>query len=156
MPPFPPDAARNAPCPRRHPVTDSRHGYSRTDPYAWLRATNWQDVFRDPALLDPEIRAHLEAENAYQEALMADTRELQERLFAEMKGRIKEDDSSVPMRDGPWSYGTLYVAGGQQPKFFRVAEGSDERRILLDGDREAEGKPYFRKFARSPPSALGL
>ena len=60
-----------------------------------------------PRVLDPEIRAHLEAENAYQAALMADTEALQKTLFAEMKGRIKEDDSSVPMKDGPFAYGTV-------------------------------------------------
>ena len=56
---------------------------------------------RDPALLDPEIRAHLDAENAYTAAQMADTEALQQKLFAEMKGRIKEDDASVP---APVSY----------------------------------------------------
>ena len=55
---------------------------------------------RDPGVLAPEIRAHLEAENAYTQAVMADTEELQQQLFAEMKGRIKEDDSSVPAPDG--------------------------------------------------------
>ena len=57
----------------RHEVSDVRHGITRTDDYAWLRADNWQEMFRDPSLLDPAIRAHLEAENAYQTALMADT-----------------------------------------------------------------------------------
>ena len=76
------------------------------DDYAWLRAANWQAVMRDPAQLDPAIRAHLEAENAYAEAFMADTKELQAQLLAEMKGRIKEDDASVPAPDGPFAYYT--------------------------------------------------
>ena len=82
--------------PRRDPLSDTRHGITRTDDYGWMRAENWQDVFRDPSTLDPAIRIHLEAENAYQSSLMADTKDLQERLFDEMKGRIKEDDFSVP------------------------------------------------------------
>jgi oligopeptidase B len=137
-------ASLEPPRAERRPVATTHHGITRTDEYAWLRAENWQEVFRDPGALDPGIRAHLEAENAYQEALMADTKALRERLFAEMKGRIKEDDSSVPMRDGPYSYGMLYVAGGEQPSFFRVADGGAEREIILDGDREARGKAYFR------------
>ena len=101
-------------------------------------------MFRDPSVLDPEIRAHLEAENAYQAALMADTAELQKALFAEMKGRIKEDDSSVPMKDGPYAYGSSFRLGGEQPRYFRTPREGGEEAILLDGDAEAAGKAYFR------------
>ncbi|KQZ16476.1 peptidase S9 [Mesorhizobium sp. Root552] len=139
-------AFRTATPPRaeQHPVSDTRHGFSRTDEFSWMRADNWQEVFRDPALLDTDIRVHLEAENAYQEKLMADTAGLQKVLFGEMKGRIKEDDSSVPMKDGPYAYGSSFKLGGEQPRYFRrPREGGDEQ-ILLDGDTEAEGKAYFR------------
>nr|WP_210311475.1 S9 family peptidase [Rhizobium leucaenae] len=135
--PTPPAAAKK-------PVTDTRHGISRSDDYAWLRADNWQAMFKDTSILDPEIRAHLEAENAYMNAAMADTKELQKALFAEMKGRIKEDDSSVPVKDGPFAYGTLYVTGGEQPHYFREARNGGERKLLLNGDKENEGKSYFR------------
>ena len=128
----------------QRPVTDERHGIVRVDEYAWLRADNWQDVFRDPSLLDPAIRAHLEAENAYQAAMMADTGELRKTLFAEMKGRIKEDDSSVPMKDGPFAYGSSFKKGGEQPRYFRTPRDGGAEDIILDGDAEAEGKAYFR------------
>src|SRR5690606_20371893 len=88
-----------APRAEERPVEDTRHGITRIDEYAWLRADNWQEVFRNPSVLDPAIRTHLEAENVYHTALMEDTAALREKLFAEMKGRIKEDDSSVPMKD---------------------------------------------------------
>jgi oligopeptidase B len=123
---------------------DEHHGIRRTDDYAWLRAGNWQEVFRDPDVLASDIRAHLEAENAYQEKLMADTTELQAKLFQEMKGRIKEDDSSVPMKDGPYAYGTSFKLGGQHPRYFRTPRDGGEQAIFLDGDAEAEGHPYFR------------
>jgi oligopeptidase B len=126
------------------PVTFETHGISRQDDYGWLRADNWQDVMRDPSVLDADIRTYLEAENAYQEAKMAPTKELQEKLFAEMRGRIKEDDSSVPSPDGPFAYGLKYETGGQQPIFFRTPRDGGEETILLHGDREAEGKAYFR------------
>ncbi len=133
------------PVAQKRPVTDTRHGIVRTDDYAWLRADNWQEVFRDPSLLDPAIRAHLEAENAYQQTMLEDTAELRKQLFAEMKGRIKEDDSSVPLRDGRFAYGTSFVTGGEQPRYFRVpAAAGGPQEVLLDGDREAEGKAYFR------------
>ncbi|MCA1968593.1 MAG: S9 family peptidase, partial [Rhizobium sp.] len=133
----------------KKPVSDTRHGITRTDDYAWMRAENWQAMFKDPTLLDAELRRHLEAENAYMEAAMADTKTLQKQLFAEMKGRIKEDDSSIPMKDGPFAYGTAFVTGGEQPRYFRIPRDADhkdesQRHLLLDGDKEATGKDYFR------------
>ncbi|MGF7007434.1 S9 family peptidase [Aminobacter sp. BE322] len=133
-----------APETERRPVSDTRHGITRVDEYAWLRADNWQEVFRDPSLLDPAIRAHLEAENRYQAELMADTAELRKALFGEMKGRIKEDDSSVPMKDGPFAYGSSYKKGGEQPRYFRIPSAGGSEEIILDGDKEAEGQAYFR------------
>jgi oligopeptidase B len=121
-----------------------RHGVTLSDDYHWLRAANWQEVMRDPSRLDAAIRAHLEAENAYTEAVMAPTAALRERLFAEMKGRIKEDDSSVPSPDGPYAYATRYVAGGQQPLIVRTLRDGGGEHVLLDGNREAEGRAHFR------------
>ncbi len=127
------------------PITLETHGITRQDDYAWLRAENWQDVMRDGrASLANDIEAYLDAENAYQEAIMAPTRELQEKLFAEMRGRIKEDDSSVPSPDGPYAYGIKYVTGGQHPKYLRTKRDGSDEEIILDGDKEAEGKAYFK------------
>lgn len=138
-----------APSVAKKPVTDTRHGITRTDDYAWLRADNWQQMFKDTSILDPEIRSYLEAENAYMDAAMGDTKELQAQLFVEMKGRIKEDDSSIPMKDGPFAYGSAFVTGGEQPRYFRIPRDGDPkeeglRELLLDGDKEATGKDYFR------------
>jgi oligopeptidase B len=137
---FPPVAP---PMTEERPFHDTRHEITRTDEFAWLRAENWQEVFRDSSVLDPAIRAHLEAENAYQQVHMADTEELRKNLFQEMKGRIKEDDSSVPMKDGPYAYGSSFKKGGEQPRFFRTPRNGGSEEIILDGDAEAEGKPYF-------------
>lgn len=134
---FPPRA-------QARPQTHQTHDISRQDDYGWLRADNWQEVMRDPSVLDPDIRAYLEAENAYQDAIMEPTRELQEKLFAEMRGRIKEDDSSVPAPDGKFAYGMKFETGGQQPIFFRTPRDGGEETILLHGDKEADGKAYFR------------
>jgi oligopeptidase B len=132
------------PATEKRPMSDTHHGITRVDDYGWLRAHNWQEVFRDPSALDPAIRSHLEEENAYQAALMADTADLRSILFDEMKGRIKEDDSSVPMNDGPFAYGSSFKKGGEQPRYFRVPRNGGPERIILDGDREAKGKSYFR------------
>lgn len=124
------------------PLNDTHHGITRVDNYAWLRDPEWREVMRDPQALSADIRTYLEAENAYTEETVAPLKDLRETLFAEMKGRIKEDDSSVPSPDGDWSYFTRYAQGAQHPIFCRKgATGGDE--ALLDCNKEAEGQTYF-------------
>ncbi len=136
--PFP-----HPPLPEQRPTRDERHGRERVDPYAWLRADNWQEVFKDTTLLDSAIREHLEAENRYQEAVMAGTKGLRDKLVAELRARIKEDDSSVPAPDGPFAYGMSYVEGAEYPRFVRVPTGGGETAIILDGQAEAADRSYF-------------
>lgn len=126
------------------PVTNEIHGITRVDDYNWLRADNWQEVMRDPSVLASDIRQYLEAENEYQDKLMRDTVDLQDTLFKEMKGRIKEDDSSIPMQDGEWAYGVEFVTGGEHAKYIRVNSRDETRVTILDGDTEAAGHSYFR------------
>ncbi|SDQ88046.1 oligopeptidase B Serine peptidase. MEROPS family S09A [Pseudovibrio sp. Tun.PSC04-5.I4] len=121
----------------------SHHGITRNEPYAWLRADNWQEVMRDPSVLDPAIRDYLEAENSYTDAEMQDTKDLQDTLFGELKGRIKEDDSSVPTPDGEYAYSTKFVEGGQHPKFIRTKRDGSDPVTLVDGDLEAKDKAFF-------------
>ena len=127
-----------------HPIERIVHGHRLEDPYAWLRADNWQDAMRDPSVLATDIRAYLEAENAYANAVLASTQTLQDTLFEEMKGRIKQDDSSVPAPDGAYAYAKRYVTGGEHPKFVRTPRHGGPQTVLLDGDAEAAGKSYFR------------
>lgn len=146
------------PAAERRPVNETRHGIALTDDYAWLKASNWQDVLRHPEKLDPVIRAYLEAENAYADANLRETEAAQEQLLAEMKGRIKQDDWSVPAPDGAYAYFSRYREGGQHPLICRratgrsggpSAEGSEE--VLLDGDALAQGRAFFH-LAATPHS----
>jgi oligopeptidase B len=130
--------------PRGRPVTASRHGVVLTDEFAWLKDANWQAVMRDPSLLDPAIRAHLESENAYADAVLASTVPLRETLFGEMKGRIKQDDAAVPTPDGAFAYFTRYRDGGQHPLVCREPRSGGTPETLLDGDALAAGKAFFR------------
>jgi oligopeptidase B len=126
------------------PTAAVHHGIERIDEFAWLRDANWQEVMRDPARLAPDIRAYLEAENAYADAALADTAPLQETLFAEMKGRIKEDESTVPDPDGPFGYYVRYREGGQHPLVCRAPRAGGAEELLLDGDALAAGKAFFQ------------
>ena len=129
----------------KRPRVETWHGHEKRDDYHWLKAENWQEVMHDPSVLPQDIRAVLEGENAYHEAVMADTKPLQDKLFGELKGRIKEDDSSVPAPEGAYDYYSSFVKGGQHPRYCRKprgAEGPEE--LLLDGNALAKGREYFR------------
>ena len=136
--PKPPVAARRL-------VTATLHGTARSDDYAWLKDPDWQRVMSEPDALDPEIRAYLEAENAYTDAFLAPHEALREALYAEMRGRMKEDESSVPAPDGGWAYYHRFVEGGEHPLHCRSArDNSAAEELLLDGNREAADHAYFR------------
>ena len=133
------------PIARKDPKRIEQLGRVRVDDYAWLKDDNWQQVLRDPSVVRADVRAHLEAENAYSQAMLAGTEPLQAAMFAEMKGRIKEDDSSVPAPDGPWDYYVRYAIGAQHPIHARRPRGAAEgEEILLDEDAESQGKAYFQ------------
>ncbi|MGV8996337.1 MAG: S9 family peptidase [Parvibaculaceae bacterium] len=124
-----------------HPVTDTHHGITRTDNYAWLRDKDWREVMREPDALDKEIRAYLEAENAYTDSSVAPLEALRETLFKEIKGRIKEDDASVPSKDGAYDYFSRFEEGAQHPVYCRKTSLGEE--VLLDCNKEAAAHAYF-------------
>ncbi len=153
---------------KRDPHRICAHGRVRVDDYAWLKAENWREVMRDPSTLPNEIRSHLEAENAFAKAWMADTQALQDVVFEEMRGRMKEDDEGVPTPDGPYAYYSRTrkwdeTAGlGQYALAVRKKWDNDARRVtgdeevLFDGDHEAKGASYFDVggFSHSPDHTL--
>ena len=132
-----------APVAKKVSVTIEQLGRTRTDEYQWMKDDNWQAVLRDPKLIKADVRDHLNEENAYREAMMASTLPLQNQMFEEMKGRIKEDDASVPAADGPWEYYTRYNSGDQHPLYCRRPRGrTDGEVILLDANALAKDKAY--------------
>ena len=150
------------PLAERRPVTIEQLGETRVDAYSWLKDDNWQAVMKDPSVLQDDIRAYLEAENAYtKERLETPTEALRDTLFKEMRGRIKEDDSSVPAVDGPYAYFTFYRTGGEYGVVARkpaesAFDGNVEPEILFDGDKLGEGLAYFDtgEIAHSPNHKL--
>ena len=144
------------PVAKKIPVRIEQLGRVRTDDYQWMKDDNWQAVLRDPTLIKAEVKEHLDAENAYREAMMASTLPLQAAMFEEMKGRIKEADSSVPSPDGPWEYYVEYRTGDQHPRYMRQPRGGGTAQLLLDANALAEGKAYSEVSAaeHSPDHAL--
>ncbi len=119
--------------------TDTMHGDVRVDNYFWLRDRQ-----------NPEVISYLEAENRYSDSVMAPTRELQETLYQEMLGRIKQTDLSVPDRVGPYFYYTRTEEGKQYEILARRRGSLDApEEVVLDLNQLAEGKRYFRLGANS-------
>ncbi|MCG7347256.1 S9 family peptidase [Sphingomonas sp. ACRSK] len=131
------------PIAEQRPHSFERHGITVEDPWAWLRDANY------PEVTDPDVLAYLEAENAYFETVMAPHQRLTDGLFEEMRGRIKEDDATVPQKDGDWLYWSDFETGGEYRRWWRkpVSGGADE--LILDEPALAAGKEYFRLGALS-------
>ena len=121
----------------------SHHGITISDPYHWLRDQSY------PTIDDEDVLDHLKAENAWFEARMKPQQPLVDELFAEMKARIKEDDSTVPQRRGDYLYWSEFEEGAEYRKYYRkpVAGGDDV--LILDENALAEGVEYFRLGAFS-------
>ena len=145
--PTPDNPLPDPPLAPQRPHTVTAHGDARPDPWHWLRE---QD--------DPETLTYLHAENAYTEALLEPLSDLQERIYAEIRGRIKEDDNSVPEQEGDYYYYVRYEEGGQYPIYCRRQGNPDDgpETILLDVNRLAEGRDYTSvgAFENSPDHRL--
>lgn len=140
----------NPPVAAKQPHSFTHHGITVSDDYAWLRDPGY------PEVTDKAVLAHLEAENAWFEACMEPRKPLVDTLFAEMRGRIKEADKSVPQKDGNYLYWIEFEEGAEYKKWWRrpVAakdDGSADE-LLLDEVALAEGKEYFRLGAFSVSS----
>jgi oligopeptidase B len=126
----------------RRPHRSSYHGRVLVDDWAWLRDPGY------PKVTDPDVLAYLEEENRWFEAAMAPQVSLIEALFQEMKGRIKEDDRSVPVKDGDWLYWRAFEGGAQYRRWYRrpvgAAEDGSADQLILDEPALAEGHEYFR------------
>lgn len=128
------------PVAKKVPKVDVYHGERRVDDYFWLRDKQ-----------NPDVAAYLEAENAYADAVMAPTQGFQERLYAELLGRIQETDLSVPYREGAFFWYLRTEQGKQYPILCRKA-GSLEapEQVTLDVNELAAGRPFMSLGAYAP------
>ena len=141
----------NPPIAEPRPHSYERHGYTISDPYHWLKDPSY------PTVDDEDVLDYLKAENRWFEQNMAGQKALTDTLFKEMKARIKEDESSVPQKDGDWLYWTAFDEGAQYKKWYRKPVAADGQSVLmLDENKLAEGKEYFRlgAFSVSPDGNL--
>ncbi|TKD51891.1 S9 family peptidase [Sphingomonas baiyangensis] len=127
----------------QRPHSFTAHGHTIDDPWAWLRDPGY------PTVTDKDVLAYLEAENAYHDAVMAPLKPLADTLFKEMRGRIKEDEATVPQKDGDWLYWSDFEEGGEYRRWWRRPVAGGEDQLFLDEPALAEGNEYFRLGALS-------
>ena len=140
----------SSPTAERRPHKTTQQGRERVDDYHWIKDANWQKVMDEPHTLAPDIKAHLTRENTYHAEVTAPLAPLTEAIFAEMKGRLEPEDSSVPAPDGRYAYYHRYRKGDQYGLYARKEfdpltrnTGKDET-IILDADAvAAEGTGNF-------------
>jgi len=122
----------------QRPYSYERHGVTIEDPWHWIRDPNY------PQVNDPDVLAYLNAENSYFQAWAKQHAKLIDQLFQEMKGRIKEDDSSVSLKDGDFLYWWAFRPGAEYRTWYRKPVRGGEDQVIFDEPVEAEGKDYFR------------
>jgi len=136
------DKKPQPPVAQKNPYVIKSEGNERVDAYFWMRLSDEQKNAQVPDSQTVKVLAYLNAENDYAKAIMKHTEEFQQKLFEEIKGRIKEDDETVPYLDNGYYYQTKYYKGKEYPVFFRRKEGADSAQILLDVNTLAEGQKY--------------
>ncbi|WP_025896706.1 S9 family peptidase [Kordiimonas gwangyangensis] len=131
-------ASPKAPIAARKDYTASHHGFELKDPYFWLKDPGY------PEVTDEEILGYLKEENSYFEAVMKPQEKLLDAVFEEIKGRQKEDDESVPWKNGAFEYRWAFAKGAEYRTWYRRAVGADTWDVLLDEVAEAEGAEFYR------------
>ncbi len=116
----------------------SCHNTSWEDHYSWIHQENILEVLKDKSKLDPEVKKYLDEENVYAEHHLKDTKNLQKKLFNEIKGRIKLDDESLPYKDHTYEYWTKTTAKGNYSIKLRKKIGSSKIEEIWNGDKEKE------------------
>ena len=120
------------------PHSETHHGIVRNDPYAWLRDPGY------PKVEDPDVLGHLKVENDWFAAWLEPRKATVEALYEELKGRVKQDDAGVPVRDGAYDYWWRFAPGGQYRIWLRAPAGGGADEVILDEPALAAGLDYFR------------
>ena len=131
------------PNPRENKKITQFHGYDKVDNYAWMRADNWQEVMKDPKKLPKDIKLHLDQENNYTKEMMADTEGLQYNLYEEIRSRMQEKETTVPQKNGIYSYYYSYKKNNEYPIYNRKNNKTKKKKILLDYNKISKDQAYF-------------
>lgn len=118
------------------------HNEDLPDNYAWIKQKNWQEVLKNPTKLNDEVANYLTEENAFVKEQLKEKEQLETEIFQELKGRIKDKDSSVPLKDGAYYYFSEYEEGSEYPSFKRT-NSTDVVETIFNAQKKSEGEKFF-------------
>ena len=118
------------------------HNEDLPDNYAWIKQKNWQEVLKDPKKLNDEVANYLTEENAFVKEQLKEKEQLETEIFQELKGRIKDKDSSVPLKDGAYYYFSEYEEGSEYPSFKRT-NSTNVVETIFNAQKKSEGEKFF-------------
>ena len=118
------------------------HNEDLPDNYAWIKQKNWQEVLKNPTKLNDEVANYLTEENAFVKEQLKEKEQLETEIFQELKGRIKDKDSSVPLKDGAYYYFSEYEGGSEYPSFKRTGS-TNVVETIFNAQKKSEGEKFF-------------
>ena len=118
------------------------HNEDLPDNYAWIKQKNWQEVLKNPTKLNDEVANYLTEENAFVKEQLKEKKQLETEIFQELKGRIKDKDSSVPLKDGAYYYFSEYEGGSEYPSFKRT-NSTNVVETIFNAQKKSEGEKFF-------------
>ena len=119
------------------------HNEELIDNYSWIKQKNWKEVILDPKKLDSKIKNYLENENKFKEDQLKDIAHLEQKLFEELKAKIKNEDNSVPKKDGKFLYFFKYTKNSEYPIYYRKNIENNSEEIILDCEKKSKEHSYF-------------
>lgn len=119
------------------------HNEVLIDNYSWIKQKDWKEVILDPKKLNAEVKKYLDEENLFKENQLQDIKNIENKLFHELKSRIKNEDNSVPKRDGNYFYAYKYNKDSEYPIYYRKNITNNYEQIILDCEKKSKMHAYF-------------
>jgi oligopeptidase B len=125
------------------------HNEELIDNYSWVKQKNWKEVILDPNKLNAPVKKYLDEENLFKEDQLKDIKDIEKKLFEELKSKIKNEDNSVPKKDGDYFYAYKYNKNSEYPIYYRKNIKNNFEDIILDCEKKSKTHSYFNVAAIS-------
>ena len=119
------------------------HNEELIDNYSWIKQKDWKEVILNPNKLNTQVKKYLDEENLFKENQLKDINDIEKKLFEELKSKIKNEDNSVPKKDGNYFYGYKYNKNSEYPIYYRKNTTNNSEEIILDCEKKSKRHTYF-------------
>ena len=119
------------------------HNEELIDNYSWIKQKDWKEVILNPNKLNTQVKKYLDEENLFKENQLKDINDIEKKLFEELKSKIKNEDNSVPKKDGDYLYGYKYNKNSEYPIYYRKNTTNNSEEIILDCEKKSKRHTYF-------------